>query len=80
MKITIKYFASFREESCMDEEVLFLKETTTLKELYARLRKKHAFALNLNEVRLAVNESYQKESYVCQDEDVVVFIPPIAGG
>ena len=80
MKIKVKYFASFRELSKKEEEIVNVEKPIKLKSLYERLQKKYKFSLDFKDIRVAVNEGYPQETIILKSDDVIVFIPPIAGG
>jgi len=79
MKINIKYFASLREQANKSEEII---ETTYAKpsEIYNELKKKYNFSLELNELKVAVNDCYEDFNYEMKEMDTLVYIPPVAGG
>ena len=79
MKIKIKYFAVMREARKLSEEIIKTREKT-VGELYDELNKKHHFPLEKKFLKIAVNESYVSFDYSLQENDTVVFIPPVTGG
>jgi molybdopterin converting factor small subunit len=48
--------------------------------VYRELRARHGFTLPPERVRAAVNGDFVAASATLQEGDVVVFIPPVAGG
>ena len=79
MKLTIKYFAAFREKADKNEEIRETKAQTA-SQLYDELRQEYNFHLDSDHVKVAINESYEDFTYPLNDNDTVVFIPPVAGG
>ncbi len=77
--IQIRYFALLREERGLENETLST-QAHTAGELYEQLQKQFRFSLNENVMRVAVNESFKPWNTPLQNNDTVVFIPPVAGG
>lgn len=80
MNITIKYFASLREKAGKKEEVFNISSKESLSEIYQSLASRYDFPLNSQQVKFAVNNEYVEDQYQLKENDVVVFIPPVAGG
>lgn len=78
-RVNVQYFAIFREQSGLSEEVV---ETSAVNgaELYAHLASQYGFSLPVNLVRLSVNLEFRQLDSEIRDGDSVVFIPPVAGG
>ena len=77
-EITIRYFASLRDERGLAQERLQAQGTAA--ELYDRLAVQHGFSLERDRVRVAVNDAFVDWSTALKPADSVVFIPPVAGG
>jgi len=79
MKINIKYFAALREQANKSEEII---DTTysTPGDIYTELKSKYNFSLNVDELKVAVNDCYEDFDYELKEMDTIVFIPPVAGG
>ncbi|MFZ9708612.1 MAG: NTP transferase domain-containing protein [Steroidobacteraceae bacterium] len=77
--LRVRYFAVLREQAGRSEETL---ETTARSpaELYAELRSRHPFTLPPELLRVAVNDEFGDWSQPLAAGDVIVFIPPVAGG
>jgi molybdopterin converting factor subunit 1 len=77
--IQLRYFALLREERGLAAETV---ETTarTPRDLYQELAGRHGFSLPADRVGVAVNESFAAMDHALAAGDVVVFIPPVAGG
>jgi molybdopterin converting factor subunit 1 len=76
--IRIEYFAVLREHVGRAREDLNTT-ATTVGELYAELDQRYAFPA-LGRVKVAVNDEFQDWTAPLRDGDLVVFIPPVAGG
>ena len=79
MKIKVLYFASLQENAKKNEEVLEL-DCKNAKELYLHLKDKYDFELSLDDLKVAINEKYSNFEVELKNDDVIAFIPPIAGG
>ena len=77
--IKIQYFAVLRElRGCSEESVQTVASTAV--ELYRELQVEHGFQLDPDALRLAVNDELRDWDTLLNDNDSVVFIPPVAGG
>ncbi|MCO4793330.1 MAG: molybdopterin converting factor subunit 1 [Bacteriovoracaceae bacterium] len=79
MEVNIMYFAAMRETAGLSEEKL-LTDATNVEELFLELMKKYEFKLTKEHLKVAVNEEYVPFSTKLNENDTVVFIPPVAGG
>ena len=79
MQLTLKYFAILREQRGLSEETI---ETDALTpgEIYESLKASHAFSLNQNQLKVAVNDTFAAWNTPLNNADTLVFIPPVAGG
>ena len=87
MKVIILYFAKIRELVGIEQETLDVVGTLedVLKDLATRYESLREIIINLiqnqSEVALAVNAEMTSDfSYIVQEGDEIVFIPPISGG
>lgn len=80
MKIKIRYFASLREKAGKSQEEMIIQAGTDLSNLYRELRSKYDFSLAENEIKYSVNNEYVEPNISINENDVIVFIPPVAGG
>lgn len=78
-RLRVRYFALLREQAGRTEEVLETHARSPA-DLYAELRTRHPFTLPSELLRVAVNEEFGDWSQPLAEGDVVVFIPPVAGG
>lgn len=77
--ITIKYFASLQELARADEEIIST-DLSNYRELYQFLASKYSFSLSDQQIQLAVNDNFADLDQMIENDDYVVFIPPVAGG
>lgn len=76
MNITVKYFASLREQIGKAEELLTLSEATPIAEIW-----KNVFGETKSEnILMAINMEYVKPDAMVEDGDEIAFFPPVTGG
>ncbi|VWC70254.1 molybdenum cofactor biosynthesis protein MoaD [Burkholderia lata] len=85
MKLTIKYFASIREQLDLDEEIVEIdaRELTVdaLRDTLAARDARSAEALRMGRpVRAAVNLEMVTGEFVVREDSEVAFFPPVTGG
>jgi molybdopterin converting factor subunit 1 len=78
IKLNIEYFAVLRERAGLDCEQIET-DVTTPAELFAELTKRHGFP-ELTTVKVAINDEFGDWQAQLRDGDLIVFIPPVAGG
>ena len=77
--IRVEYFAILREErGCREEDLV--TAATSAAELFEELRMLHGFSLEAERMKVVVNEEFRDWTHPLQEGDVVVFVPPVAGG
>ena len=79
MKIKILYFASLQESANKANEEI-QTDCKTAKELYSELKDKYNFELEIDDMKVAINEAYTDFDSDIKEGDIIAFIPPIAGG
>ena len=78
-EVRVSYFALLRDEAgCAEERVT--TACATAGELYAELRRRYRFSLPPERLRVAVNAAFADWDTALAAGDLVVFIPPVAGG
>jgi molybdopterin converting factor subunit 1 len=77
--VHVQYFAVLREQAGRSAETLATTAATP-GELYEELRDRHGLRLPRSLLRVAVNEEFSDWDRPLQEDDRVVFIPPVAGG
>jgi molybdopterin converting factor subunit 1 len=78
MKVTLKYFGVIAESAGKTEEVLELKQGSTVKDLKNQQIKKYQIQ-DAESVQIAVNQNLNREVEL-KEGDEVAFLPPFAGG
>jgi len=78
--ITVRYFAALREAVGASEEFVEYAQGESVADLYGRLAQRHSFKLNAEHLRFAVNDRFVSANREIVAGDLVVFIPPVAGG
>jgi molybdopterin synthase sulfur carrier subunit len=77
--IRILYFARLREERGQSEEIIQTRANTA-SQLYKELQKTHDLSLDPAHLRVAINDEFHTWESILNQNDVVTFIPPVAGG
>jgi molybdenum cofactor guanylyltransferase len=77
--LSVQYYALLRDQAGRRDEEL-MSGAATPAELYAELSKRYPFTLAPEVLRVAINTEFRDWSTPLADGDVVVFIPPVAGG
>jgi len=78
-QIHIQYYALMREKRGCSAETL-ISDAQTPAELYAELDALHNFSLPGALLRVAVNDEFADMDRPLEHGDIVIFIPPVAGG
>ena len=78
-KLTVKYFASFREHAGTGTEQVEL-EVETAGELFTALRHRHGSPEPLGHCKVAINDEMADWDSVLAEGDCVLLFPPVAGG
>ncbi len=76
MKITVKYFASLREQMGKAEELLTLNKATPIAEVWNNISGKS----KPDNILMAINMEYVKSDAIVKEGDEVAFFPPVTGG
>jgi sulfur-carrier protein len=77
--VHIRYFALLREERGVGNESVRTCSQTA-RQLFDELSQEHRFSLGYDRLNVAVNEEFANWDTQLNNEDTVVFIPPVAGG
>lgn len=81
MRVTVLYFAVFRERLGLDEEALDLPAGAHVRDAIAALAAKHeAIATLRTKFRVAVNQDFAADDLALAEGDELALIPPVAGG
>ena len=79
MRITVGYFAAFREATGTESETLDTTAATPA-ELFAECQSRHAGLQRYSASLVAVNDRMSDWNVALSDTDEVLFFPPVAGG
>lgn len=77
--ITVEYYAQLREQAGQGREAVST-DAPSLSALYAELRQRHGFRLDTAQLKVAVNAQFRDWQQTFAEGDLIVFIPPVAGG
>jgi MoaE-MoaD fusion protein len=81
MRISVLYFAVFRERIGRDEDTLEVAQGATVRDAIDVLAAKHpAIGALRGKFRCAVNQDFIDDDHVLADRDELALIPPVAGG
>lgn len=78
-RITLRYFAAFRERAGVAEEVLQLDVVTAL-DVFEATRERHQSAEPTGHCKVAINDEMADWDAPVSDGDTVLLFPPVAGG
>jgi molybdopterin synthase sulfur carrier subunit len=76
MNITVKYFASLREQMGKAEELLTISKATPIVEIWENV----SGETNPENILMAINMEYVKSDAIVEEGDEVAFFPPVTGG
>ncbi len=79
MKITVRYFASLRDQSGCESELIDVVQIN-LGDLFDELAARYHFSWKKEQLRVAINQTFGSWQQSLSDGDEVVFIPPVSGG
>lgn len=77
--VQVQYFAKLREEAGQSAETV-QTDAATVSDLYEQLDAHHDFSVPPADLRVAVNDEFADWDTALDANDLVVFIPPVAGG
>lgn len=81
MRVTVKLFATLREQAGWSEQQVVLAPGATLGDLMGRLAEETpGLTLGGRTVYAAVNQQYVQPNHVLANGDVVALFPPVSGG
>ena len=78
-KITVRYFAMFRENAGMASETLH-SDAATAADVFVATRDRHGSAEPLAHCKVAINDEMADWDAEVRDGDVILLFPPVAGG
>lgn len=77
--VTVRYFALFRENAGIDEEVIETSASTAA-DLFSELEHRHGSSEPLGHCKVAINDEMSDWNASIDDGDTVLLFPPVAGG
>jgi molybdopterin synthase catalytic subunit len=81
VRVTVKLFATLREQAGWSEQQIVLAPGATLGDLMAQLTAQHPkLTLTGRAVYAAVNQQYVQPGHVLANGDIVALFPPVSGG
>ena len=80
MKVSVRFFALYRERAGTAETEVDLPEGATALDLLGLLRSIYPALPSSNSVLIAVNSEYVGPEDPLHEGDEVAFIPPVSGG
>lgn len=78
-KLTVRYFAGFREHAGVDEETVSLAADTA-RDVFDLLKDRHGSDEPLGHCKVAINDEMANWDSPVGDGDTVLLFPPVAGG
>ena len=78
-RVTVRYFAMFRENAGTDAETIDL-DVATAADVFAATSERHGSSEPLGHCKVAINDEMADWDSLVSDGDVVLLFPPVAGG
>lgn len=78
-RLTVRYFAKFRENAGCAEETLEI-DAATAADVFAATRERHGSSEPLGHCKVAINDEMKDWDAPVRDGDTVLLFPPVAGG
>lgn len=81
MKVKVRFFAALRERVGTSEVTKELEDGCTVGDLWEALQQDYPKLASVKmNLLYAVNRDYVNGNRVLEDQDEVVFVPPVSGG
>ncbi|MEE8234166.1 MAG: molybdopterin converting factor subunit 1 [Gammaproteobacteria bacterium] len=80
MNITVKYFASLREQLGKSEEILTLSDGISIAEVWQNVSGSISGNIESENILMTINMEYVKSDALVKTGDEVAFFPPVTGG
>ena len=78
-KITVRYFAVFRERAGLAQELVTI-EADTARDVFNGLKHRHGSGEPIGHCKVAINDELSDWNAIVGDGDTVLLFPPVAGG
>jgi molybdopterin converting factor small subunit len=78
-KLTVRYFAMFREHAGVSEETLDL-DVATAADVFVATRNRHGSTEPNGHCKVAINDVMASWETSVNDGDTILLFPPVAGG
>jgi len=79
INIKVIYFAVLRDLAKKKEELLSVDPGTIPQSLYDMLQEKYSFP-DQNTFKVAINDNFTEWNEPLDQQDIIVFMPPVTGG
>tara|TARA_B100001750_G_C15407359_1_gene545915 strand:+ start:463 stop:714 length:252 start_codon:yes stop_codon:yes gene_type:complete len=79
INIKIQYFAVLQEITGCSSETLSLQVDSTAETIYQTLKARYDLP-NQNRLKVAINDCFCSWENIVNNDDTIVFIPPVTGG
>jgi molybdopterin converting factor subunit 1 len=79
IQISIHYFAGLRDATKKDLETIKVRKGATAESVYQYLITKYDLP-GINQLKVAINDSFASHDTEIMDQDKLVFIPEVTGG
>lgn len=76
----VLYFALFQEKANKSEDIRVLSDNLTVEQLFNEICEELQIEMSQKQVRVSVNHQFTDWDTIICANDIVVFIPPVAGG
>ena len=80
MNITVKYFASLREQLGKSEEILTLSDEISIAEVWQNVSASISENIESENILMTINMEYVKSDALVKTGDEVAFFPPVTRG
>lgn len=78
-RLTVRYFAMFREHAGVDRETV-TSEAETARDVFSELVDRHGSSEPIGHCKVAINDEMADWDSPVADGDEILLFPPVAGG
>lgn len=79
MNLKVKYFGVIKEVTSIDEEIIVMNDSKSVREIKNELIKKYPL-IEKHEFRIAIDATIQEDNFKIEQDCIVAILPPFAGG